>query len=612
MSMRASLRLAAAVFAVGFCSHAVSAWSDTIDPGASWVFAPAQAPTPPGATQSPFPVPLGYVSDIEFWAPNRGLLITGGNADVPAGLFAYDGVSWHQLSTVCGATDGRIAWAGPDDFWTISDQRPGQIVPSGGSLQDISLCHFQNDRVVASYALPLGEQGSYEPMNAAACTGPNDCWFGGATHPEGAFHLHWNGTSLTEVDALQDHEAASMAVYNDQIFESVQLQPPCSVAAPPCDNYGSEDVNNPPVFHLIAPNDAADPFHSLYPEDGNPACAPFCPPLPDYTMATGATVNPTPPDLDAFALSSDWRAGPAAPQLWAVAGYSSAYLGSLATAGSATPLPFVLRYGGGVWTQVLPNTNLNVNWPAGQGSPDMPEGQVLGATPVPQLVAAEPNQNAAWIAIASPSIVLDHIKVSSGAGGAVTGATVDQVSIPGQNVGAPTAITCPAVADCWMATSSGWLYHLTNGTRLPQDTDPNFAGVISYRPPDGGVPHVIPPVEVGVAPPPPPPMGPTAPIVKRKVRHIKVRPLVTHIGRLRLMHRTILVLSFTLTAKARVRLIARRHGKIVAQTRRRVLRRGRHTLKLPLNVKRWPTALKLNAAPVGASNRSSLGTPIVT
>ena len=67
---------------------------------ATWMSAPAQAPPPPdGTSPSPFPLPVGYVGDIEFWAPNRGVLITAGNSVVPAGLYAYDGVNWHQLST---------------------------------------------------------------------------------------------------------------------------------------------------------------------------------------------------------------------------------------------------------------------------------------------------------------------------------------------------------------------------------------------------------------------------------------------------------------------------------------------------------------------------------
>src|SRR6202034_3760679 len=110
-----------------------------------------------GAQPSQFPAALGDVGDISFWAPNRGLLIPAGNEFVPAGLYAYDGVSWHQLSTVCGGETGRIAWAGPDEFWTISDQRAGQILGTGfeaSALLNVSLCHFVNGQVVASYAMP--------------------------------------------------------------------------------------------------------------------------------------------------------------------------------------------------------------------------------------------------------------------------------------------------------------------------------------------------------------------------------------------------------------------------------------------------------------------------
>src|SRR6202043_2548979 len=60
---------------------------------------------------------LGKIGDIEFWAPNRGVLITAGNPPTVApGVWAFNGQSWHQLSTVCGGADGRIAWAGPDEF----------------------------------------------------------------------------------------------------------------------------------------------------------------------------------------------------------------------------------------------------------------------------------------------------------------------------------------------------------------------------------------------------------------------------------------------------------------------------------------------------------------
>lgn len=154
------------------------------------------------------PAPLGEVGDIKFWAPNRGVLITAGSKGMPAGVYAYDGTSWHLYSTVCGGHEGSIAWAGPDEFWTVSDYA---IAQEGNQSQKLemarTLCHFKNGEVIASYAEPLGTATTYQKMNAAACFGPSDCWFAGKPLPEsapnsGPFHLHWNGSSLTAVPSL--------------------------------------------------------------------------------------------------------------------------------------------------------------------------------------------------------------------------------------------------------------------------------------------------------------------------------------------------------------------------------------------------------------------------
>ncbi len=150
-----------------------------------------EQPSPPvrvaGESPGP-PIGLGRVGDIEFWAPNRGLLITDGDPPtIPAGLWAYNGEGWHELATVCGATDGRIAWAGPEEFWTVSDGRPGQAAnPQSGEpapLQDNTLCHFSKGEVVGSYASLAFRPSSYLPMHGAACSGSGDCWFGGDTLP---------------------------------------------------------------------------------------------------------------------------------------------------------------------------------------------------------------------------------------------------------------------------------------------------------------------------------------------------------------------------------------------------------------------------------------------
>ena len=128
---------------------------------ATWELAPQPPPQPPtGVAGSSTPIALGRIGDIEFWAPNRGLLITAGNPPtIPAGVWAYNGEAWHELANVCGASDGRIAWAGPDEFWTVSDGRPGQTVESAENpepppLEDNTLCHFAGGQIVGSVRAP--------------------------------------------------------------------------------------------------------------------------------------------------------------------------------------------------------------------------------------------------------------------------------------------------------------------------------------------------------------------------------------------------------------------------------------------------------------------------
>jgi hypothetical protein len=61
----------------------------------------------------------------------------------------------------------------------------------------------------------------------------------------------------------------------------------------------------------------------------------------------------------------------------------------------------------------------------------------------------------------------------------------------------------------------------------------------------------------------------------------------------RLLHGTTLELSFRLSVKARVRLLAKRHSTVVASTAIRTLKAGNRSLLLQLNIHRWPTKLAL-------------------
>ncbi|HWY89187.1 MAG TPA: hypothetical protein VNY31_00805, partial [Solirubrobacteraceae bacterium] len=558
---------------------------------ASWRFTPASAPPPPaGVAPSSYPVPLGQVGDIEFWSPNRGLLITGGTgsscaatagATVPCGLYAYNGQVWHQLSSVCGGANGRIAWAGPDEFWTISDQRPGQVVLTGAEYGKISLCHFQDGKVVGSYAMPLNQPNSYLPMNAAACLSPSNCWFGGelAQPPSfGAFHLHWDGRGVSVVYSPEDHAVASMALAGpNDLLESVALAPE--------DVYGSESTSNPSLLHQIDPLGSSVDFHSLFIPDSSCAALEFCPPLPNYGTDSGGRVV-EPDTLGPFSLGSDYSASgsnPAAPQLWAVAGANGREPSS-SSAGAAHTI--ALRYFEGAWSQVLGG--------AGPGG-DEP----LGPEEIPDGVAGEPGAPAAWVTIHSTDGEAHLARLT--AEGKLSGrAVLGEAQGVGRR-GNAGPIACPATNDCWLATDQGWLFHLaTEGAALPQDSDPSFAGVITFRPIDDGVPQ-LPSDEpqadnslANQAPPPPPPPPPVveAPALTHKA-------LVTDLHS-RVVNRYMLELSFRLTVKAHVQLLASHGKRRVAQTGRETLKAGKHILRLRLNPHNWPNKLNLKAIPLEA------------
>jgi hypothetical protein len=162
--------------------------------------------TPVGALG--VPAAAGNIGDMEFWAPNRGVFITGGVTGVtPAGVYAYDGSGWHLYSTVCGGEEGRIAWAGPDEFWTVSRYASPPEGAEGREEDARTLCLFRGGEVVASFAEPYGSPTAYRQMEAAACASPTDCWFAGrplleSSPNSGSFHLHWDGGEMTAVPSL--------------------------------------------------------------------------------------------------------------------------------------------------------------------------------------------------------------------------------------------------------------------------------------------------------------------------------------------------------------------------------------------------------------------------
>jgi hypothetical protein len=517
----------------------IAAAPATADP--SWKL--EQPQPPPG---SPFTVPLGAPGDLKFIAPNRGLLAVAGNATVSPGLYAYDGTGWHQLSTVCGgsAQNMRIAIAGPDEFWTITD--PSKPRTGEGT----ALCHFKDGNVIASYSTALESSDPYRRMDAAGCDGPDDCWFGGfsaedpTSERRGAFHLHWDGTSLETVYAPQGRAVTDIEALGGTFYETTLMGAHVGDAPGDIRPYLFEDEGSEPrLIHRIV--------------DGSFENEPFI---------TGSE------NAELLALGTD-----GADQLWAVGGGASSGPVSRTGTFAARP-PLAVRLVNGNWVTV----------PLAAGSFTTSE-RFLDVAPVP-------GTETAWVAVdrAGDATGTAHVARISADG------TVDSVaplpeSGPAKGTAVKVAFSSPN--DGWLVTSAGWVFHYTDGTQLPRDTDPAFRGPITYRPNEAAeqfVPDTPPADDSELFKPPPIE-------VQQQPSPAKTKRLPPLLRRIRTkLHGKTLEVRFVLTRKAKVALIARRKRRVVARTKTRTMKAGRHVLRLHLDPKRWPQRLKLSAHEPGA------------
>ena len=327
-------------------------------------------------------------------------------------------------------------------------------------------------------------------------------------------------------------------------------------------------------------------------------------PLQSELPLYGATGEPT-EELEYL------RLGSAEGVLWAATGKQVGLAGlTQEEEGQVT----VLRRLDGVWTQVI--------GPGEEGKPGHPlpnlfesaqeEDELLGgpaARAEVRAIAPEPESEDAWLALAphldgehehEATAVLVHISAQGAVLGVQTLPSRAERALPSNAAGAAARLVCPALEDCWMANANGWLYHLSReGERtLPQSELPGFpeGKIIGERPEDEGIPQ-----EVRDAPPPDtsglreesPDYGGTfaetkAPAIEATI----LAPLLTDVHS-RLIHKTTLELRFHLAVKARVRLVAKRKRKVVAETPNRVLDAGNRKLLLRLNRREWPTKLSL-------------------
>jgi hypothetical protein len=529
----------------------------TAAPAGAQVWTLDEHPPPPAG--APFKVPLGTPGDLQMWAPNRGLLAVEGNSTVPRGLWVWDGERWRQLATVCGgaADTTRIAWAGPTEFWTITEPS----LPRRGN--GTALCRFRDGEVVGSFSAPEQAADAYRRMNAAACL-DGRCWFAGGrtTDPsgtrEGAFHLHFDGGGL---GVLYDRGGRGVSDLHgfDGRFHSASVAGAQVDSREPGTARPVTGEDRPRLLGRIdglslrrdafTPRPVADPD----PDDGR-------------TPPADAT--------DVLALDST------GPRLWAVGGGTTSGAepydpqGPTGAAMYDRP-PFAAVLEAGTWREL----RLDAEFAPGERFVD---------------VAAIPGTAQAWIAVQRFAD-----RRSPGARGRVlrvdaSGVVVEDVTLPtsGSGRGAVARVDCAGPADCWAVTTAGWLLHWTDGTRSPLDADPAFARLIDFRPNESAaqfIPDAPPPDDSRLFAPPPVEVQQAAPPAQAPA--VQQLPALLTSVRSRMRGRRQLVITFRLARRARIGVVGRRRGKVVARFRTRTFLPGRRTIRVRLDPRRYPTRL---------------------
>jgi hypothetical protein len=507
-----------------------------------------QMPTPPGGL---FPTPVGLPGDLKFWAPNRGLMTVGGNNSVAEGIYSWDGVEWHQLATVCGGgNDAKIAWAGPDEFWTIA--RPS--LPRS-QLTGIALCHFKDGAVVGSYSTPEASPDPYHEMMAATCLAPDNCWFGGVAGRDGsgqrvgAFHLHWTGSELHTVYDPQGRAVSDVLAFGGQLLEST------FVGSRPGDRNAPELAN------------PEDPPRLLHRIDGE-------------TFENDAFVPATHAnsETEVWALDGDGQTA------WAVGG--GAISGPALTDAFFERPPLAAHMSaGGAWDELT----LSFSGTPPAGTPTFGDVAAIPGTSS-AWAAVRPDGAFAWSDDGQPTVA--HITQTGATQYETLGADTDP------DKGAAWRITCPAADDCWMVTGRGYLYRWYDDAAAPayqRDPDPAFQGTITVRPNEAAEQSIPdePPEDdsLSLAPPVDQDSGddddlPTCKALPSLVFKVKAKA----------RGRSHLVVQFRLRSAAKVGIVARRGSRVVARTKPRRFRAGRHSLTLRVSPRRWPKKLSFKVS----------------
>lgn len=579
---------------------------------------PASASAAPGWSVETLPgggvfsgSPFGDPGDLQCWSVNRCLLMANGNQTFNDGLFAFTGdpVSggspWRQLATKCGADDaanGRVIWAGPAEFWTITKPSFTSATPPQDNRNGLALCHFNNGEVVGSYSTRragTSEVPSADPFRkifSGACTAPTDCWFGGIASarptglssgesdpPNGSFHLRWNGVKLSTVyapslrgvsDIVADHGAGG------GFAESVFAGSGPGIAL-------SDEFGIPPAFSPLQEIGQAANNASGF-KNGNLKPVPVAnPDLPGGpSLADDAT--------EVIALD-DGLPGTGGGLLWAVGGGANSGPSrdttldpDLADDSPVDRGPFAAyRTTDGSWHELT--------MPLGRYSPNTRFVDVASIPGTDQaLVAVLPDNSGSLLGSQTTIVRIDASAATASPAAGIVDEPAGVFIGAAQYQGSVQKIECVSAVNCWAATTEGRLLRFSEPSQpIPIDAGIGagaFGTIITYRPNEAIEQAVsdAPPADDSLlfAPPPAPELAlqaeTTVGRLKAAVRSVKSK----------LRGRT-LTLSFRVVRPARVMVIARRNRQVVAQVKTRLLKPGSHSVKLKLSPKRWPTKLSM-------------------
>ncbi len=134
----------------------------------------------------------------------------------------------------------------------MSDQRPGQAAESTGCCRRCGACRCVTSRAAASSAPTRTWPSKKTPTSRCrllrACrrsrpaVSSTDCWFGGAALPSplvGSFHLHWNGSTVTEApymnqgDPVAGHAGARQLDLRERRIQQAAPPQRNRIALPP-------------------------------------------------------------------------------------------------------------------------------------------------------------------------------------------------------------------------------------------------------------------------------------------------------------------------------------------------------------------------------------------